>query len=148
MTSICCLHDFMINSYTYGILRLCASHRSLCTLESCQSYREPCFACAAVFMSVTDTQVRQAQVIVDPSALWRVNLVSMLTHSGFSSRLCSDGLGCVSVVILQIILLSSTVLTYFTCCTKVCPFSVRCNCHFKCTSKIHGVSLVIMNFNL
>jgi len=85
-------------------LRLCASHRSLCTLESCQSYRESCFACAAVFMSVTDTQVRQAQVVVDLSALWRVNLVSMLTHSGFSSRLCSESLGFVSVVILQIIL--------------------------------------------
>jgi hypothetical protein len=29
-------------------------------------------------MPVTDTKVRQAQVIVDLTALWRVNLVSML----------------------------------------------------------------------
>ena len=54
MTSICCLHDFMVNSYTrMEFLKLCASHRSLCTLESCQSYNKSCFACVAVYMSVT-----------------------------------------------------------------------------------------------
>jgi NADH:ubiquinone oxidoreductase subunit 6 (subunit J) len=131
-------------------LRFCASHRSVCTLERCQSYKESCFACAAVFMFVTDSQVRQAQVVVDVSALWRVNLVSMLTHSGFSSRLCSEGLGFVSVVILQVILLSSIVLTYFTCCTKQSvSFQHKMQrCHFKSTNKIHGASLVIMNFYL
>jgi hypothetical protein len=114
-------------------LRLCASHRSLCTLESCQSYRESCFAYGAVFMSVRDTQVRQAQVIVDLSALRKVNLVSMLSHSGFSSRLCAEGLGFVSVVILQVILLSSIVLRYFTCYTKLL-YSFQCKmqlCHCK-----------------
>ena len=132
-------------------VRLCASHRSLCTMESCLSNRESCFTCAAVFMSVTDTRVRQAQVIVDLNALWRVNLVSMLTHSGLSSRPCSEGLDFVSVVILQVILWSSIVLTYFTCCTKQSVVSFQCKmqlCHCKSTSKIHGASLVIMNFSL
>jgi hypothetical protein len=129
-------------------LRLYASPRLLCTLESCQSNRESCFACAAVFMSVTDTQVRQAQVIVDVSVLWWVNLVSMFSHSGFSSRLCSEGLSFASVVILQVILRSGTVLTYFTCCTSVVSFQCKMQlCHCKSMSKIHGASPV-MNFNL
>jgi hypothetical protein len=120
-----------------------------CALCKAASHTEN-LVCAAVFMSVTDTQVRQAQVIVDLSALWRVNLVSMFSHSGFSSRLCSEGLGFVSVVIFQ----GNPSVKH---CTDIFHLlyqsvvSFQCKmqlCHCKSMSKIHGASPVIMNFNL
>jgi hypothetical protein len=140
----------MMNSYTYGIFKAACKSQITVPFGKLPVIQRILFClCYSILGSVTDTQVRQAQVIVDLSALWRVNLVSMLTHSVFSSRLfwrpwfCfySDSPGNPSVK-------HCTDIFHSLYHTSVVSFQCKMQlCHCKSMSKIHGANLII-NFSL